>query len=233
MVPLKEIKKNCCYCGKIADSKDHIPSKCLLEKPFPDNLLTIPSCVTCNKSFSLDEEYLLNVLVEISTNPTLLAKKQIGGSVYNARERSPGLRDRIKKSLVRAEDGKIYFKSEFDRIKRVIEKNALGLFYHKYKKLAPLKAFNCTGFYPFSVDETRPAEIFLLTYTEKFVLKKWNTIQFDVFSYIIVRDWRRNNKFSMIFHVHNTAWFIIEIPFPNSGKYSKRKLISQLELFQG
>jgi hypothetical protein len=73
----KVIVTTCLFCGEIADTKDHIPSKKLLEKPYPNNLLTIPSCDKCNKSFSLDEEYFLNVLVEISNNPTLLAKKKV------------------------------------------------------------------------------------------------------------------------------------------------------------
>jgi len=210
--------KTCLYCGKNAETKDHAPSKNLLEKPFPNNLLTIACCEKCNKSFSLDEEYFLNVLVEVSDNPTLLAKKQNGGSVLKARDRSIGLKQRIKNSLIQAEDGRIYFKSENDRIKRVIEKNAFGLYYHKYCKIDELRSFNCTGFYPFSVEETRPPEVFLLTYTEKFQPKRWTTIQENVFSYIVVRDWRRNNKLSMILHLHNSAWCIIEIPYPHVNK---------------
>lgn len=222
-----KIGEFCLFCGKEAKSRDHIPSKNLLEKPYPNNLLTVPCCQRCNNSFSIDEEYFLNVLVEISTNPTLLSKKEKTGSVYKARERSYKLRQRIEQSLVKGDDGKIYFNSETDRIKRVIEKNALGLYLHKYKKCASLHSFKCSGFYPFSVEETRPAEIFMLTYSEKFKLKKWTTIQPNVFSYIVVRDWRRNNKLTMIFHIHNTAWCIIEIPYP----HTRKSKIGQLEIF--
>lgn len=221
----------CLFCGNIAETKDHIPSKNLLEKPYPDNLLTIPSCEKCNKSFSLDEEYFLNVLVEISTNPTLLAKKIIGGNVHRARERSKGLKKRIEDSLIQGDDGRFYFQSEEDRIKRVIEKNALGLYFHKYNKLSSLDSFKCVGFYPFSVIESRTAEIFLLTYTEKFNPKKWTTIQNDVFSYIVVRDWRRDNKLSMIFHIHNSVLCIIEIPYPSSTKPKTLARLNQLTIF--
>ncbi len=222
-------KDTCCYCGKNSESRDHIPSKNLLEKPFPDNLLTVPSCIKCNQSFSLDEEYFLNVLVEISNNPTLIAKKEPNGNVYKARKRSKKLNDRIENSLIQLEDGKIYFRMEENRIKKVIEKNALGLYFHKYHKLANLNKFNCTGFYPFSVEETRPAEIFMLTYSEKFRAKRWTTIQENVFSYIVVRDWRRGKKLTMIFHIHNTVWCIIEIPFPTSTKRLKRQKNSHTE----
>lgn len=225
--------KICCYCGSKAESRDHIPSKSLLEKPYPLNLLTIASCIDCNKSFSLDEEYFLNVLVEISDNPNLLLKKQPGGNVYKARERSIGLRERIKQSFYQDEHGKVYFISENDRIKKVIEKIALGLYYHKYKKLCLLQHFNCLGFYPYNVEEIRPADIFFMTYSEKFRPKKWTIIQPNVFSYIIVRNWAK--QLLMIFEIYNTAWCVIEIPYP--AKQSKRNLKkrdckNQLTLFE-
>jgi hypothetical protein len=221
----------CLFCGKEANTRDHIPSKNLLDEPFPLNLLTIPSCSECNKSFSLDEEYFLNVLVEISSNPTLVSKKRKGGNVYKARQRSKGLKARIENSLIEGEDGKIYFKSETDRIKRVIEKNAFGLYFHRYKKLPKLEHFRCTGIFPFSIEETRPAEIFMLTYSEKFRPKRWTNIQNNVFSYIVVRDWRRNDGLTMIFHIHNSVWCVIEIPYPNSSHVRQKKNISQLSVF--
>ena len=72
----------------------------------------------------------------------------------------------------------------------------------------------------------------MLTYSQKFRIKKWTHIQDDVFSYIVVRDWRRSNKLTMIFHIHNTVWCIIEIPFPTSDKRKKRKIEGQYELFK-
>lgn len=231
-------KYNCLYCKGDACTKDHVPSKNLLEKPYPSNLLTIPSCEKCNKSFSLDEEYFLNVLVEISVSQTLLSKKEQGGNVYKARERSEGLKRRIMDSFIQAEDGKIYFKPESERIKRVIEKIAFGLYYHKYKRCPDMNYLNCTGFYPFSIEETRPAEVFFLTYSEKFKAKKWTIIQEDVFSFIVVKDWRRGNKLTMIFHIHNSVWCIIEVPYPISKNVKRRKKnkikdeSKQISLFQ-
>lgn len=127
-------------------------------------------------------------------------------------------------SLVLGEDGRTYFKPESKRIKRVIEKYAFGLFYYRYGKVASLTSFKCVGFYPFQSEDTRPSEIILLTHSERFQPKKWNHIQNDVFSYIIVRDWRRNNKLTMIFHIHNTAWAVIEIPSANGKKTPKNQI---------
>jgi hypothetical protein len=48
----------CIYCNlAVADTVDHIPPKLLLAKPYPDNLLTVPSCFKCNSSFQNHDEY--------------------------------------------------------------------------------------------------------------------------------------------------------------------------------
>ena len=47
----------CIYCGNNADSREHVPSKVFLSKPYPDDLFIVPSCKKCNSSFSNDELY--------------------------------------------------------------------------------------------------------------------------------------------------------------------------------
>jgi hypothetical protein len=48
----------CIYCNHaVADTVDHIPPKLLLAKPYPDNLLTVPSCFKCNSSFQKPDQY--------------------------------------------------------------------------------------------------------------------------------------------------------------------------------
>ena len=220
----------CVFCGRPSSTKDHIPSKCLLEKPYPPNLHTVISCRNCNLSFSTDEEYFLHILVEISLNPILLYKKQ-SGSVFRARLRSPKLKDRITNSFFDGTDGRRYIQPEYERINKVIEKNALGLYIKKYNLQKPLKEFSCTGIFPYNIDDLRPADVFMLTYRENFQPKRWTVIQPDVFAFIVVRDWRRGNKLTMIFLIHNTVWCTVNIPYPH---YTKRKLKNywnQLQLF--
>jgi hypothetical protein len=48
----------CVYCGEPGPlTNDHVPPKNLFAKPRPSNLVTVPSCRKCNKSFELDDEY--------------------------------------------------------------------------------------------------------------------------------------------------------------------------------
>ena len=48
----------CVYCGVQPDTSDHVPSKVLLDKPFPPQLPVVDACINCNAGFSLDEQYL-------------------------------------------------------------------------------------------------------------------------------------------------------------------------------
>lgn len=60
----KNSYSECIYCGNAANTREHIPSKVFLVKPFPNNLGIVPACQNCNKSFSNDELFL-SLLIEI------------------------------------------------------------------------------------------------------------------------------------------------------------------------
>ena len=40
-------------------SRDHIPTKALLNPPYPENLMDVGTCKECNSGFAKDEEYLV------------------------------------------------------------------------------------------------------------------------------------------------------------------------------
>lgn len=60
-----KIGYTCVYCSGKANSREHIPSKCFIDKPYPKDLLILPSCDFCNKKFSKDEEFV-SCLVEFA-----------------------------------------------------------------------------------------------------------------------------------------------------------------------
>lgn len=49
----------CCYCGtKGATTRDHVPPKAIINKPRPDDLITVPCCFECNnQASSFDEKF--------------------------------------------------------------------------------------------------------------------------------------------------------------------------------
>ena len=116
--------RGCIYCGSVATTRDHVPSKCLLERPFPPNLPVVGCCETCNQSFSKDEEYFVCLIESIlcgSTDP----EKIIRPSVAKIMQNSPALRKRIETSRIEVE-GQIAFVPEVERIYNVMLKLARG-----------------------------------------------------------------------------------------------------------
>ena len=66
----------CIYCGKFPNrknaSKEHIPSKSLLDPERVKDHPTVVVCKTCNEGFAKDEEYVAALLASVidgSTNP--------------------------------------------------------------------------------------------------------------------------------------------------------------------
>ena len=70
----------CAYCGKTTQTRDHVPSRILLDEPFPENLPIVPACLPCNNKASSDEEYLA-CLVECvicgTTDPARVGREKI------------------------------------------------------------------------------------------------------------------------------------------------------------
>lgn len=114
----------CFFCGDEPGTRDHIPSKILLDKPYPENLFIVPCCLKCNQSFSLDEEYfacLLECVLQGSTNPENISRAEIKRILSS----KPALRTRIEKAKKEV-SGAIHFEIEEERIKNVLTKLAKG-----------------------------------------------------------------------------------------------------------
>ena len=61
----------CAYCGGPAETEDHVPSRCFLDKPYPQDLPVIPCCHKCNYEFSKDEEFTKTARADSLTNKGL------------------------------------------------------------------------------------------------------------------------------------------------------------------
>ncbi len=57
-LPPRPKLKVCIYCGADKDlTRDHVPPKLFLAEPYPSNLVTVPACYDCNRSFQANDEY--------------------------------------------------------------------------------------------------------------------------------------------------------------------------------
>lgn len=129
---MKNIKKfsdnrhdsQCAYCGENSTTRDHTPSKVLLESPYPKELHVVPSCYSCNNGFSMDEEYFacaIECMISGTTDLSKLSKVKI----IKILKRNNNLKNRLKKSFT-TKDEIVYFEIESERFKRVLHKLAYG-----------------------------------------------------------------------------------------------------------
>jgi len=114
----------CIYCGGLEETREHVPSKVLLESPFPTNLPIMKSCFNCNNGFSQDEEYvacLIGCMIVGSASPDEIRSPRISRKLH----KNPSLRTRIK-NAIRTNDGVVSFLVEEERLDNVITKLAVG-----------------------------------------------------------------------------------------------------------
>lgn len=123
----------CSYCGENAPvTRDHVPSRILLDNPFPENLPLVGCCQECNNGFSQDEEYFAAVIecvIHSTSNPEFLSREKIKKVLrHNAK-----LRQRIESSFIKDypalfDDFKprLYYKIESERFENVLIKLAKG-----------------------------------------------------------------------------------------------------------
>ena len=114
----------CAYCRGICETRDHVPSRVLLDEPFPENMAVVPACLQCNNLISADEQYLACVLECVlsgTTDPSEVKRQKIARLLLEY----PLLRQRIAAAHRQQGDHSV-FDIEEGRVKRVVIKLAQG-----------------------------------------------------------------------------------------------------------
>jgi len=116
----------CIYCGAAPDSRDHVPSRVLLDDPFPENLPVVPSCRGCNTSFSFDEEYCA-ALIDCVTVGTAEPTSHHRAKVRRILEHQPALAAALQSGRsVDPTTGATSFAPDLDRMRSLVLKLAKG-----------------------------------------------------------------------------------------------------------
>lgn len=117
---------DCIYCGAYPDSRDHVPSRVLLDEPYPENLPVVPSCRACNDSFSLDEEYIA-ALVDCAAVGSVGPSERHREKVRIILERKPALASALENARsVDHANGSVVFEPDASRVRNVVLKLARG-----------------------------------------------------------------------------------------------------------
>ena len=123
----------CIHCNRSLDdsnrSREHVPTRSLLRKPYPAELITMEACRDCNGSFSRDEQYLA-VLLDAVLAGTADPDEQVTPSAAKRYKQNPLLRDRNEESRITGSNlfGEVetIFYPKIERVNRVVVKNARG-----------------------------------------------------------------------------------------------------------
>ena len=114
----------CTYCGGDTSTRDHVPSRVLLDEPYPENLPVVPACRECNEGFSADEEYvacLIDCVLSGTASPEKVQRDKIQRILLN----KPALTARL--AAVREEKfGATQFSIEDSRVKNLVLKLGRG-----------------------------------------------------------------------------------------------------------
>jgi hypothetical protein len=215
---------SCVYCGRQATTKDHVIPRCLLEKPYPPNIPTVPSCRPCNEGYSKDEEYFLAVMAQAGFSASLMQKVDEGGVVDRMLTRSAGLDAHFADTMNVGEDGRIFITPNEGRIANVMRKIAFGLYCHRYvpKFMPPLDDFRALK--PVH-DRDATNFILVMAHNERFRPRAWTHVQtlrfpergkVQIFDYMFVRNWvwADFGKLFCIMRFHETLWGAVCCPHP-------------------
>lgn len=121
----ERLQRCCIYCGCLSDTREHVPSRILLDDPLPADIPTVAACAACNGSYSLDEEYFACFL-ECVICGTTHASSVMREKVARALAHSADLAARILASSRTSNDGTLVWLPEEDRLRRVVIKLAQG-----------------------------------------------------------------------------------------------------------
>jgi hypothetical protein len=114
---------SCVFCGAQTETRDHCPSRILLDEPYPTHLPVVPACLTCNTGFSLDEQYFACLVECARTGSTVAVERPKIRRILDA---NPALAGRLQNARTVASDGGISFEAENARIRAVVLKLAQG-----------------------------------------------------------------------------------------------------------
>lgn len=113
----------CTYCDGKTGTRDHVPSRVLLEQPYPENLPVVPTCPECNAGFSLDEAYLA-CLIECARTGSVESVER--PKVRRIFDESPSLSARLKEARTVSDCGLAVHSIEDERVRRIVLKLARG-----------------------------------------------------------------------------------------------------------
>jgi hypothetical protein len=183
----------CAYCGENKEiTDDHIPPKNLFSKPRPSNLITVPSCLDCNRGMSKDDEYFRLNLVLRENVPQSPEGEQLFQSILRGffRPESKRFKNELFSRIGETEliiEPNIYigkspaYDVDLNRLTNVTNRIIKGLFFYETKERVSdeyeVKSFAVSGFQPSAYEKVKKIIDILICRPAKYIGKK------EIFTY--------------------------------------------------
>ena len=123
----------CIHCGEIlhhgSRSWDHIPTRALLDRPYPYDLPTVEVCGECNNGFSKDEDYLVALIACVISGSLELSRHEFpvaSGILARSVDLAARIERRGRVQLTLWGDPEVEWTVEPDRVGNVVVKNGCG-----------------------------------------------------------------------------------------------------------
>lgn len=119
-------RDGCTYCGRpSAGTRDHVPARVLLDRPFPENLPVVPCCPRCNNRKSIHEQYLaclIDCVVTGSPDPCERKRPTVRATL----QRSSGLRAELASRMIADVAGATVTQIPIRRTRHILKLLAMG-----------------------------------------------------------------------------------------------------------
>lgn len=146
-VPCKPL---CAICGvREATTKDHLPPKAILVKPYPANLITVPACADCNNgAATYDEQFRVYLGAAVGDKNPSARKLWKDGSLATLRKNKKlvtALSSTMREVEVKTPSGVVLGKRTaclwpVRAYEAVVERIARGLYYHHFDEVLGKRA---------------------------------------------------------------------------------------------
>lgn len=178
----------CIFCDNTADTREHIPAKHFFKGVPEKNLITVPSCYSCNKSFQKDEDFFRQFYISMLMDRSAYAKQLMDNEITRSIKRAPSLGHQMFNQMKLVEaytkagvylgTKTMYTISDSDkkRINRIANKIVKGLFFYEFKQIFPLDWIVEIIWITPKVEKEQNLEELAKTL-------KWNVIHENIFAY--------------------------------------------------
>ena len=138
-------KPLCAICGvREATTRDHVPPKAILVKPFPPNLVTVPACAACNNGASVYDEqfrvYLAAAVGDKNASARKLWKDNSLATLRKNRKLVTALSSTMREVEVKTPSGiaigkRIAYLWPSRVYEAVVARIARGLYFHHFDEI--------------------------------------------------------------------------------------------------